>query len=219
MPASSQATAHDAALGLIDALHAPQEQRSQLRAVVEAADPIAGLRATYVQPLHALMAAQDSIIAQAYAAARDRFPVVAPYSFVPLGQLVALLAFSATRLYPLEPLSEGTNNVFSDYVARMRHHPNTRQVIVASGGDLFRYLEVVTESSSLWYNFGERGISRLGPAHMQLRYADYNAQLATYWVPGLNSGLLRMFEQSGDVELEPIDARHFNLHVHLETLD
>ena len=208
---------HGLSLSLLDGLAAPELQRHALRTLMENADPSAGLRATFVQPLHDLMSAQSDPVASAYDAARARFPHVPPYSFVPIIQLVALLALSATLLYPRRPLKEGTNQVFSDYVARMRDHPNTQQVIVASGGDLLRYLEVVTESSGLWYNFGQRAIERVEPTHARLSYVDYDADLAAYWVPGLNRGLLRMFEQPGRVLLEPIDARRFCLLLLLES--
>ena len=203
------------ALKLLETLPFVKDDRVRLHNTLRAAPCQHGLRATYVEPLHRLMAERGGADLVAYEALRGRFAPVPPYSFVPLSQLVLLLARASSLLFPTLPLEAATNRAFEAYVSGMRHHPNTQQVIIASGGSFFRYLQVVSESSQLWYNFGARHIEQQSTTQMRLIYEDYDVGLARFWVPGLNRGLLGMFEERGTLLFEEKGPHRFDLYIEL----
>lgn len=197
----------------LDALPYPDEDKRELEEALETIPLEHGLRATFTLPLEKLMEALDDERRGRWEASRGRLPKYPPFSYLPIRQLVVMLAQAAAILFPELPLYEGPNRVFEEYVSRMHEHTTTKNITEASGGDLFKYLEVVTSSTELWYNFGQRSSSRVSEHVIRMHYDGWYSQLSEYWVPGLNRGLLKLFEQEGTVEFRALDKDRFEIDI------
>jgi len=178
-----------------------------------------GLRATYASPLREMMASHGAEAADSYSELVDPLPSYPPFAFMPIPELVLRLAAAATILAPETELRAGTNDIMAEHVASMRRHGTLKAMLEAGGDRLFDYLDLVTESAEHFYNFGQRTSHRITPRHMVLRFEGYSPSLSRYWIPGLNRGLMNIFEREGELEWVDIDDERFEIHVRLESID
>lgn len=191
----------------------PEDALEALLAAMSSAPPGRGLRAAYAMPGQSVMAAQPEAIAARYAELVAPLPPHAPFTFMPLSELVLRLVMAASLLHPELELLAGTNEAMALHVAAMRHH-GTLHAMLEAGQGIFEYLELVTGSAEHFYNFGARSHRHINARLMILHFEDYPVALSRYWVVGLNEGLLRIFGTDGTVRFVPLATEHaFELHV------
>jgi hypothetical protein len=200
---------------LDDLALSPSARATLTSALTDPATFQSGLRGSYLAPLHGWMDAQAEPIRQGYQGLRDRLPDRAPFAFVPTAEILLLLARASSLLWPDAQLLEGCNRVAESYIASMANHAMLSAMMATCNHDLFEYLDLVSNSWHLWYNFGSRTNRRASSLHMVLRYADTFTQAGALWQPGLNRGLLRLFQRGGDVRFTPVTDADFTIDVAL----
>jgi hypothetical protein len=174
-----------------------------------------GLRASYLTPLHGWMDTQPLSARTPYQALRDALPQHAPFTFVPIAEILLLLTRASTLIWPNLSLTDGCNLVAESYIASMANHSMLSAMMDTCNHDLFEYLDLVSGSWHLWYNFGSRANRRASPLHMSMRYADTFAAAGALWQPGLNRGLLHLFNRPGGVRFTADSDTSFTVEVTL----
>lgn len=166
-----------------------------------------GMRASYLSPLDLWMDSQPQ--ASDYQTFRHTLPKHAPFEFVPLAEIVLMLAKAARVVFPHETLTDATNLVAESYIASMANHTMLNALMASCNHNMFEYLDLVSTSWHIWYNFGSRANTRPSPLRISLHFRDNFTAVGALWQPGLNRGLLRLFGNSGQVQFSPVDESSF----------
>ncbi len=179
----------------VDALSLPPDAALELSRILSQPRLFdVGMRASYLAPLDLWMDAQPQ--SSDYQTFRRTLPKHAPFAFVPLAEIVLMLAKAARLVFPLEHLTAATNLVAEAYIASMANHAMLNALMASCNHNMFEYLDLVSNSWHIWYNFGSRTNTRLSPLHISLHFRDNFTAAGALWQPGLNRGLLRLFGNS-----------------------
>lgn len=213
-PASMGSPPADLITRALAILPTSDAERAEAEVLARAFEPGHGLRAIFTRELVTVLKADAPQALADYERFGKLFAPCNPFAFMPLGEVLLRVCYTAKLCAPHAPLWEATDALLTRSTGYVFENPAMQIARRAAGDDLRAFIEMTMTGDDRFGNYIQhRELTILGPTHLEIRsFGSYPALDRVLSVPYMRSAFSH-FRVVGEVTLEAASPRESVLNI------